>query len=355
MLDLEVRLARDNFLLHIKVALTTPVAGLFGPSGSGKSTLLRVIAGITQPDAGYIAIDGMTVFDSTTGINLPPHRRQVGIVVQDNQLFPHLNVRDNLLFGTKRSTGHERSLSLARIVELLEIGSLEKKRPGQLSGGEKQRVALGRALLSSPKLLLLDEPMASLDERLKLQILPFLRRVVTELKVPLIYVSHQMAEILQLTQQIMLINAETLIAHGALREVIRRTPALALLQATGFENVLKMTTVSHDERLGYTAARFQQQKLILPYSTARPGTDVYVTVRANNIAIARAATAEITIQNQLPGTITQLTEVHHRCLVEIDIGEPLIAEVTAKAVHDLALKRGERVYCLIKTQAFTPL
>lgn len=206
MVDVEVTLQRAAFTLSAKFYSEVLVTGLFGPSGAGKSSLLQVIAGLIQPKQGYIRIDGEPLFDSKQGINLPPHQRRIGYVFQDALLFPHLSVKNNLLYGYRRLAEQQRRIQLDTVVELLEIGHLLPKNPQHLSGGEKQRVGLGRALLTSPRLLLLDEPMAALDERLKQQILPFLLRTRDELNLPMLYVSHSLPEIHYLTNHVVLIE-----------------------------------------------------------------------------------------------------------------------------------------------------
>ncbi len=206
MIEIQVSLKRQQFKLDVDLRLEHRVTALFGPSGSGKSTLLGIIAGIIQPDSGRIEIDGECIFNKQDHINKPMHQRKIGLVFQDSRLFPHLTVEDNLSYALQFLTAQNQHFHLKNIVELLELGNLLKQRPHQLSGGEKQRVALGRALLSSPKLLLLDEPLASLDERLKKQILPFLKIVADEINVPMIYISHSREEIMQITNN--LINIE---------------------------------------------------------------------------------------------------------------------------------------------------
>ena len=202
MIEVQARLIRKHFELDASLQLTQRVNAIYGPSGSGKSTLLSIIAGITQPDSGRIMINGECLFDSELQINIPIHRRKIGLVFQDGRLFPHLTVEHNLSYALNFTPVQKQQFQLKQIVELLEIGQLLNQRPHQLSGGEKQRVALGRALLSSPRLLMLDEPLASLDERLKSQILPFLKKVADEVEIPMIYISHSMEEILKITDNI---------------------------------------------------------------------------------------------------------------------------------------------------------
>lgn len=206
MIEICAQLTRKQFVFDVNHQFTAKVTGVFGPSGAGKSTLLAMLAGLIKPSTGRIMIDGNCVFDSKSGINMPIHQRQIGLVFQENRLFPHYSVQDNLTYGITLKSKQPPKFSLAHIISMLEIGHLLAQRPHQLSGGEKQRVAIGRALLSSPRLLLLDEPLASLDGRLKAQILPFLKRVTDDIEIPMIYVSHSMEEIQQITAHIVLME-----------------------------------------------------------------------------------------------------------------------------------------------------
>jgi len=183
MIEVKSFLKRKHFVLDIDMNLDDRVNALFGPSGSGKSTLLSIIAGITKPAYGRVVIDGECLFDSELGINIPIYRRRIGLVFQEGRLFPHLTVENNLMYALNLVSDENQRISFNQVLDLLEIGHLLKQQPHQLSGGEKQRVALGRALLSSPRLLMLDEPLASLDERLKGQILPFLKRAAEEISI----------------------------------------------------------------------------------------------------------------------------------------------------------------------------
>jgi len=199
MIEVQARLERPNFELDVSLQLDHRVTAIFGPSGSGKSTLLGIIAGIIKPDSGRVVVNGECLFDSRKHINKPIHERRIGLVFQDGRLFPHLNVEQNLAYALDFVPASRQQFNFEHIVQLLEIGTLLQQRPHQLSGGEKQRVALGRALLSSPRLLMLDEPLASLDDRLKNQILPFLKLIADEINIPMIYISHSKKEIMQIT------------------------------------------------------------------------------------------------------------------------------------------------------------
>jgi molybdate transport system ATP-binding protein len=210
-LELDLQFRRGDFELAIATALDTASTGICGPSGCGKSTLLALIAGLLRPHRGVLRFDGVTLVDTAAGTWVPPWRRHFALVFQDGQLFPHLTVRENLLYGYRRRAPNDRRFELDPVLALLEIGALTSRHPAQLSGGERQRVALGRALLYSPRLLLLDEPLASLDARLKSQILPFLKRVEEETRIPLVYVSHVPAEVDYLATRVLQMDGGRLV------------------------------------------------------------------------------------------------------------------------------------------------
>lgn len=214
MLELDFIFQREEFSLEVKQTLDAPITGILGASGSGKSTLLALIAGLLKPQQGLIALNQKILFEKKSRTWVPSHKRHTGLVFQDGQLLPHLSVRHNLLYGFNNIEKNQRRFSFDAIVELLELGSLLDRRPSALSGGEKQRVALGRAVLYSPELLLLDEPLSALDERLKKQILPFFLRIYSECKIPMIYVTHALSELEYLTDTQYRVEEGQLIIHS---------------------------------------------------------------------------------------------------------------------------------------------
>lgn len=206
MLSFDFSYARGGFQLDARADIASGVTGICGPSGSGKSTLLLLIAGLLKPQSGQLRMRDDVLVDRARKIFVPAWRRHFGLVFQEGQLFPHLSVRDNLLYGHERLAPASRLFTLDIVLQLLEIGHLLDRRPALLSGGERQRVALGRALLYSPRLLLLDEPLSSLDERLKQQILPFLKRVKDETRIPMLYVTHAQAEVEFLADRVLMMD-----------------------------------------------------------------------------------------------------------------------------------------------------
>jgi len=217
MLRVDVSKKLGEFTLEATFTSEGRVTGLFGASGAGKTSLINMIAGLVKPDRGTIALDGETLDDGASGLHVPPHRRHIGYVFQDARLFPHLNVSQNLDYGRRMNRLEQDPAQHKRVIELLDIGSLLDRRPGKLSGGERQRVAFGRALLSKPKLLLLDEPLGALDEERKREILPYLVRLRDEAGIPMVYVSHDAAELRQLATQIVMLKGGRITAFGGVK------------------------------------------------------------------------------------------------------------------------------------------
>jgi len=217
MLRVDIQKRLGDFTLQAAFESEGRVTGLFGASGSGKTSLVNMIAGLLVPDRGSIMIDGETVDDVEKRVHVPVHRRRIGYVFQDARLFPHLDVRQNLDYGRRMNHLADDPAQLKRITELLDIGSLLDRRPGKLSGGERQRVALGRALLSKPRLLLLDEPLGALDEDRRAEILPYLVRLRDEARIPMVYVSHDAAEMRQLATQIVLLKRGRVSSFGGVK------------------------------------------------------------------------------------------------------------------------------------------
>ena len=224
MLRVDISKQLGDFSLQASFASEGRVTGLFGASGAGKTSLINMIAGLLKPDRGVVTLDGETLDDTSARVHVPPHRRRIGYVFQDARLFPHLDVRQNLDYGRRMNRLADDSAQRKRVVDLLDIGDLLGRRPGQLSGGERQRVAFGRALLSKPRLLLLDEPLGSLDEGRKVEILPYLVRLRDEAGIPMVYVSHDAAELRQLATQIVLLRRGQIAAFGGVKVLTGAPP-----------------------------------------------------------------------------------------------------------------------------------
>ena len=351
MLRLRLKHQLADFALDLDLECHYPVTAVYGSSGAGKTSLLNIVSGLLRPDAGEIAIDDQVLFSSDKRINLPPEKRDIGYVFQQDLLFPHLNVEGNLCYGRDLLPTSAQRFELAQIIDLLEIGPLLNRRPANLSGGERQRVALGRALLSSPRLLLMDEPLASLDQGLKSRIIPYLRHIRDDLQIPILYVSHSVAEILELTGQVIVLDQGQAVAHGDFFKIATHPNVLPLVEEHGFENVLVVEIVSTDARRGVCEVRCHEQSLKISYCDQRAGSRLFIGIRADDIILARNRPNGLSVRNALKGTISEIADVEGKQLLYIDVGRRLAAKTTLDAVEELDLKIGDEVYCLIKTHS----
>jgi molybdate transport system ATP-binding protein len=330
------------------------LTALFGRSGAGKTSLVNMIAGLTRPDRGRIAVDGTVLFDSMAGIDVAAHRRRVGYVFQEGRLFPHLSVRANLLYGRRLARRADRWGTLDGIVELLGIGHLLNRRPAGLSGGEKQRVAIGRALLSGPRLLLLDEPLAAIDVERKAEILPYIERLRDEMSLPIVYVSHSVDEVARLADTVVLVAEGRAVATGPVGEVFARLELGALAEDVQIGGVLTGTIAAHDEAAGTSRLDHPAGPIVVPRIDAVLGTAVRLRVRLRDVALAVGEPGRLSFRNRLAGTVTGMAELPGTGVdVALDLGgQPLVARVTRDAVADLGLVTGSPVTVLIKATAF---
>src|SRR5437870_10444562 len=255
MLEVDIEHRFADFALDIHFRAGRGLTALFGRSGAGKTSVVNAIAGLIRPERGRIFVDGSVLLDTVRGVRTPAHRRRVGYVFQEGRLFPHLTVRHNLVFGRWFAADAAPAARLDEVVELLGLAALLDRRPGRLSGGEKQRVAIGRALLASPRILLMDEPLASLDARRKDEILPYLERLRDEATVPIVYVSHSIAEVTRLATRIVLISAGKVVAVGPAVEIMRRLDLFPLTGRAEAGAIIEATVESHDARFGLTQLR----------------------------------------------------------------------------------------------------
>lgn len=349
-MSVEIALAHAFAGFTLDLAFTAPpgLTALFGPSGSGKTTVINAVAGLLRPDRGRVVVDGTVLLDTAAGTALPPHRRRTGYVFQDARLFPHLTVRQNLGYGAWFASAAP-GPDMARIVELLDIGPLLYRRPAGLSGGERQRVALGRAILSRPRILLMDEPLSALDEALKLDILPYLERLRDELHLPILYVSHAMAEVARLATTLVLVDRGRLVAAGPAGVVLSdpaTAPALGLREAGA---LLSVRVGAHDAD-GLSRLDSGAGPLWLPRVSAAPGTHLRVRILAQDVMIARTRPEGISALNVLPATVRDLRLGDGPgALVRLDCGgEVILARITRRSVGALGLAPGTPVFAVLK-------
>ena len=352
---LRCRLPLANFELDIDVSFDAGVTSVFGPSGAGKTSLLDAIAGLRSMTTGEIEIGGKTLFSSARGINRSPQEREVGYVPQEGALFPHLSVRSNILFGANRSGSFVKPerITMDHVVEILEIGDLLDRAVTQLSGGEAQRVALARAILSRPQLLLLDEPLAALDIGLKERILPYLARARDEFSIPMIYVTHNLTEVLTLADWVLMIRRGQLIAQGVPREVLRSTHAITQIEDEEIENVFTVTFIDSDAEAGRTRVRFESgQELLIPYFSRPERRLLQVRINADDILVGTQRPEGISAGNVLPGVVRGIERLNGEALVRVDAGELFYVRLTAFAVDRLDLREGRSVFLIMKTRSF---
>jgi molybdate transport system ATP-binding protein len=352
---LRCRIPLAHFDLDVDVAFDARVASIFGPSGSGKTTLLDAIAGLRDITTGEIEIDGSTLFSSARGINRPPRERGIGYVAQEGALFPHLSVRNNILFGARRSAdiSQSKSINVEHVLSVLEIGTLLDRPVTKLSGGEAQRVALARAILSQPRLLLLDEPLAALDIGLKERILPYLARVRDEFKIPMIYVTHNLTEVLTLADWVLMIRQGRLVTQGVPKEALRSTSAIMQLPEEQFENVFTVTFVESDLEAGRSKVRLQGgQELFIPYLQRPESGTIQIRISADDILVATKSPEGISAGNVLPGTVRRIDAMDGQAMVTVEAGDEFYARITASAVKRLGLAEETPVFLIMKTRSF---
>ena len=350
---LKCRIPLADFVLDVDASFEARVTCIFGPSGSGKTTLLDAVAGLRDVLSGEIVIGENILFSSTRKINLSPQERSVGYVPQEAALFPHLSVKKNILFGAGRKNGRRSGgLSLEHVAGLLEISTLLDRPVKRLSGGESQRVALARALLSRPQLLLLDEPLASLDIGLKERIIPYLRRVRDELSIPMIYVTHDPVEVLSLADWVIMIKEGRLVAQGIPHEVLMSSLVLSQLDKDQLENVFDAVLIDSDIEGGRSKVELKSgQELFIPYSPGPTNRPLQIGIRGDDILVAIKAPEGISAGNVIRGIVRNIERAGGQAILRVEAGEAFYVRLTYSAIERLRLAAGGAVFLIIKTRS----
>jgi molybdate transport system ATP-binding protein len=353
-MSLDIDIAHDvgGFRLEARFACAGGLTALFGRSGAGKTMLVNAIAGLIRPQRARIVSQGRVLVDTQAGIFVPPHRRHIGYVFQDARLFPHLNVRANLLFGRFFARRHD-EIGFGQIVDLLGIGHLLQRRPGALSGGEKQRIAIGRALLSRPELLLMDEPLAALDAPRKDEILPYLERLRDELALPIVYVSHAIPEVTRLADSVVLLSDGRVQVVGSVPELTGRLDLFPLTGRYEAGAVLNATLARHEERWGLSVLQTAAGEILVPRIERPPGSRLRIRIRARDVTLALTPPTDTSALNILSGRVAELQPGEGPQIeVRLDCnGDALLARVTRLSAERLALAPGKPVYAMIKSVA----
>ena len=353
-LEVDLRHKQGNFQLNVSFRAPAGVTVLFGRSGSGKSTVIKSVAGLLSPDNGRIVCEGRAIFDRELRLDVPPHKRRIGYVFQEGLLFPHLSVLKNLKFGQRFAPRGARFEAFDRVVSLLGLGALLDRQPAQLSGGEKQRVSIGRALLSGPEMLLADEPLSALDDARKAEILPYFERLRDELKIPILYVSHAPEEVARLATTVVVLE------QGHVKRVGNADAVLSDADVTpvgvrGAGAFLRAVIVCHHED-GLTELNAGGQRLFVPKVAGAAGAQVRVRVAAHEVVIARGHPEGLSTLNIMPAVVRGIRAGQGPAVLlklETPAGD-LLARITKRSVRTLELVEDTSCYVVIKSLSIDP-
>ncbi|SNB45191.1 molybdenum ABC transporter ATP-binding protein [Geobacter sp. DSM 9736] len=348
-LTLNVRKMYGDFTLAADVVVSGESVGIFGASGSGKSTIVGMLAGLVKPDAGEIVLDGECLFSSEKGIDQSPGKRRIAVVFQQHELFPHLNVKNNLLYGYRRCKAEHRRIDFDHLVDVLQIAPFLDREIDSLSGGEKQRVAIARAVLSNPRLLLMDEPLSALDDNLRFQIIPYLKSVSEEFAIPYFFISHSLVEMRLMAEQVLVVKggsvAEQTTPDLLARSRMGRSPV-------GYINLLRLTDPRPDN--GLHVYRWGGTDLVV--SMGGTAQESVFELSSKDMILFKKHPEAISARNLLRCRVTGTFSSGNRAGVELDCSrERLVAEVVPSALADLDICEGSEVFVAIKASAFRPL
>lgn len=344
-----------SFNLDLSLEIKPSFTALFGPSGSGKTTTLNLIAGLLQPSEGEIELDGRTLYSKSSKINVPPEKRSIGYIFQESRLFPHMTVKNNLLFGWQRTPAKGRKFALEETVEVTGVRHLLNRKSEDLSGGEKQRVALARALLAAPDYLLMDEPLAALDLTTRLSFLNFLKDVHKRYDLPILYVSHDLANVLNFADQIVVLENGKSIGYGSTYSLFDKIKTAPLVSGEDIANIFEVRILSHEPAKGLTTATVGNVTFILPHLSCPVGEKLLLNIPASEIILSPEQPRNLSASNIIAGTVSELHHLGGRVLTEVDAGITFTVEIVQATVKRLALQRGKKVFLIIKASAFRRL
>lgn len=353
-LSVRLRHSFGAFTLDVDFEAPPGVTVLFGRSGAGKTAIISAVAGLLRPDEGRVAAGDWVLFDTAAHRWLPPHRRRLGYIFQEARLFPHLSVRQNLRYGAWFAPRGAVREDFGRVVEMLGIGHLLDRRPALLSGGEKSRVAIGRALLAAPRLILADEPLAALDDERKAEIMPYFERLRDEVSVPILYVSHSAAEVARLATTVVALQDGRVLRQGSATEVLG-DPAVTPVGVRGAGAVLEARLVAHHPD-GLSEADAGGVPLFLPQVAAAPGARLRVRIAAHEVLISRARPEGLSALNILPGVVQEVRPGDsHGAIVSIRTpAGTVLAGLTRRSVQALELVPGADCHAILKSVAVAP-
>jgi len=340
-------------VFELEVELTAPagITILFGASGSGKTTVLRCLAGLTRPDSGRIAIGDRVLFDAAAGVDVAVRDRHAGYVFQHLALFPHLTLDANIGYGLGRRSADERRRRVLEIADSFHIRHLLERKPGAVSGGERQRAALARALVVEPRMLLLDEPLSALDYAVQSQIMEDLRSWNGARRIPILYVTHSHREVYGLGERVIVLERGRTLATGSPHEVLDHPGHGALASLAGFENVFTATVTARRERAGTMQCRIAEtaSELEVPLGSAGAGDRVDVAIRAGDILVANQEPRGLSARNVLRGRLVELVAHGPTMIATVDAGARFVVHLTPGGVESLGLRPGSELWLIIKT------
>jgi molybdate transport system ATP-binding protein len=355
-LEVSLRHSLPGFELDVSFSAPPGLTALFGRSGAGKTTIVNAVAGLVKPDRGKVTVNGDILFDSGQGLWLPPHNRRLGYIFQEDRLFPHLTVRQNLLYGRWFAPKNAANADYDHVVDMLGIGHLLARRPAMLSGGEKQRVAIGRALLSAPQMILADEPLASLDENRKAEILPYFERIRDEARLPVLYVSHSISEVARLATTVIVIDQGKTVRGGPVSEILGDPSFIQLMGVREAGSIIRGRVAKHHED-GLTEIATSAGRLFLPAIGSEPGSELRIRINAQDVILARGAPQRVSALNILNGVIEQIRPGSGPgAMVYLRVGDDtLLARITKRSAEALDLKPGTQCHAIVKAVSVAPL
>ncbi|MGD2034414.1 MAG: molybdenum ABC transporter ATP-binding protein [Bacteroidales bacterium] len=352
---INTKLKRDKFRFSANLEINHRVTGMFGPSGSGKTTFLHLLAGLQRPDTGFIKINGKTLVDTRSNVFTPAHKRGVGYVFQEGRVFPHINVERNLKYGWKKNTHNIEYYH--EIVELLELSPLLNRRSSGLSGGQIQRVAIGRALMSNAEILLLDEPFTALDEVLKKQVISLLNKLINHLDIPMIIVSHDLKDLLMLSQNLVLIDRGQTEPPQSYLELVQKNkfPKVDHL-VHNYYNIYNGRVIENNKEKGLAIIELKENpeiKIQIEHDDMElpENSGIKLSIRGVDVALSASEVNDISIRNQLEGKVKQLFQHKNHTVCIVNCGITIITRITTDSARKLSLAKGKKIWCLFKSLA----
>ena len=340
-----------SFNLAIKADLKPGITAVFGNSGSGKTTLLNCLSGLTQPDEGYVRLDGQELFDSDLKINVKPEKRRIGYVLQDSLIFPHISVLDNINYGYKLVPQRERKIEPYDLINIMGLSDVLDRHPTELSGGEARRVAVARALAISPKVLMLDEPMQGLDFGVRGSIIRYLNRIENELNIHMILVSHSISEVLSLARNVILLDKGTKVLQGPVNELLSSKILTNVIDMAELENVFEATVKDSGQDSGIGIIISDSLVLEVAAFKAKSGAKAMASIRANDIIVSKRPPQGLSARNVKTGVVTEIVGSTNGTVIHVDIGIILLVEITGRSLVELDLQVGSEVHLIIKANS----